>query len=75
MSFLTVFFINLCIILVADNISDYLIKFHQKYNIENLNKNPVKFVLSNKEKIKLYYRIFFMLGSCLMLYGVWFKME
>lgn len=75
MSFLTVFFINLCIILVADNISDYLIKFHQKYNIENLNKNPVKFVLSNKEKIKLYYRIFFMLGSCLMLYRVWFKME
>ena len=46
MSFLTVFFINLCIILVADN----MVKFHQKYNFENLNKKPVKFVLSNKEK-------------------------
>lgn len=75
MSFVTVFFINFCIILFADNILDYLIKFHQKYNIENLNKNPVKFVLSNKEKIKLYSRIFFMLASCLLLYGVWFKME
>ncbi len=69
---LVVFFVNLFVVLIADNILNLLIGFHEKYNTENLDKNPVKFVIKNKDKIKLAYRIFYMLGACLGFYGIWF---
>ncbi|MET3732199.1 hypothetical protein [Moheibacter stercoris] len=72
MSFLTVLFINLFILLFVDNMIDYLINFHKTYNTDNINKNPIKFLVENQIKIKKGYRIFFALGSMVMLYGVWF---
>lgn len=71
MSLLVISFVNLFILIVADSMIDYLTMFHQKHNTANLNKNPVKFVLANKEKIKMAYKIFFMLGACLGFYGIW----
>lgn len=72
MSFLVFFFINIFILLFVDNIIEYMISFHKKYNSENIDNNPVKFITEHETKIKLVFRIFFMLGSMLMLYGVWF---
>lgn len=71
MSLLTISLVNLASLIVADLMIDYLIMFHQKYNTANLNKNPIKLALANKEKIKMAYKIFFMLGACLGFYGIW----
>lgn len=71
MTLITISLVNLASLIVADLMIDNSILFHQKYNTANLNKNPVKFVLANKEKIKMAYKIFFMLGACLGFYGIW----
>ncbi len=75
MAFLSVGFYNLCVLLFVDNLVDLLTGFHEKYNTANLDKNPVKFAIKNKDKIKLAYRIFLMIGALLIFYGIWFKME
>lgn len=71
MSLITISLVNLASLIVADFMIDNSIMFHQKYNTANLNKNSVKFVLANKEKIKIAYKIFFMSGACLGFYGIW----
>ncbi|WP_295812734.1 hypothetical protein [uncultured Apibacter sp.] len=75
MSLIMVSFFNLFILLIADNLVDVLVDFHQKNNASNLNKNPIKYVIENKEKIKQFYRILIFLASIFMFYAIWFKME
>lgn len=70
-SLFTISLVNLASLIVADLMIDNSIMFHQKYITANLNKNPVKFVFANKEKIKMAYKIFFMLGACLGFYAIW----
>lgn len=71
MSLITISLVNLASLIVADFMINDSIMFHQKYNTASLNKNPVKFVLANTEKIKMAYKIFFMLGACLGFYAIW----
>ena len=75
MAFLIVFFYNLFILLFADNLVDGIVDIHKKFNISNLNKNPIKFVIENKHKIKRFYRMLIFLSSIFMFYAIWFKME
>ncbi|MGN7866950.1 hypothetical protein [Chryseobacterium sp. 22458] len=72
LSFLCLFFLNLFILLVVDNLIDFLIRFHQTNNQANLNRNPIRAVTENKSRILTFSKIiFFILGQCLPYYGIW----
>lgn len=75
LSLLILSFLNLFTLIIVDNLVDFLVGFHQKNNVSNLNENPVKFLIENKEKVKHYSRIFFFLASIIIFYAVWFKTE
>ncbi|MBP2619654.1 hypothetical protein [Chryseobacterium jejuense] len=63
------FFVLLFTEVILDNI---LIRFHQVHNAQNLDKNPVKFVINNADKIKTGFKLFFLLGGFLVYYGICF---
>lgn len=50
---------------------DTIIAFHQKNNAENLNRQPIKFFITNRDSIRQVATIIWFLGSALMLYGTW----
>jgi len=54
---------------------DTVVGFHQKNNVANLNRQPIKFFVSNQTKLKQIATIIWFLGSALMLYGAWFDMH
>lgn len=67
------FFFSFFVHLFTDEIMEnVLIKFHRDYNSKNLHKQPVKFFISNIEKIKQGFRFLFFLGGFLVFYGVCF---
>jgi len=69
-SLMIVILMNL-FILLSDVIVNTLLNFQEKHNGANLDRNPVKFALYNKEGVKSFYRIAFFLGSVLAYYGIW----
>ncbi|MDR2282236.1 MAG: hypothetical protein LBE37_03455 [Sphingobacterium sp.] len=72
LSFLCLFFLNLFILLVVENIIDFFIGFHQTNNQANISKNPIRAVVENKSRIlTLTKGVFFVLGQCLPYYGIW----
>lgn len=72
LSFLTLFFFHLFMLLVLENLIHLIINFQKNYNSSNLERNPVKFALSNKHNIVLTIKvIFFFFGQCLPFYGIW----
>ncbi len=72
LSFLCLFFLNLFILLVVENLIDFFIGFHQTNNQVNLSKNPIRAVIENKSRIlTLTKGVFFVLGQCLPYYGIW----
>ena len=50
---------------------DSVVGFHQKNNAVNLNRQPIKFFVSNQAILKRAATVIWFLGSALMLYGVW----
>jgi len=50
---------------------DSIINFHQKNNINNISKQPIKFIIVNQSNIKAAATTLWFLGSVLMLYGIW----
>ena len=42
-----------------------VVKFHKRHNKENLNKQPVKFLIQNESKIVFVYQSFFWIGAIL----------
>jgi hypothetical protein len=50
---------------------DSVVGFHQKNNAANLNRQPVKFFVSNQTTFKRVATVIWFLGSALMLYGLW----
>ncbi|MBS7566755.1 hypothetical protein KHS38_20285 [Mucilaginibacter sp. Bleaf8] len=50
---------------------DTVVSFHQKNNTANLDRQPVKFLVSNQDTLKRAATIIWFLGSALMLYGIW----
>ncbi|WP_336960784.1 hypothetical protein [Chryseobacterium contaminans] len=63
------FFVLLFTEVILDNV---LIRFHQVHNAQNLDKNPVKFVINNADKIKIGFKLFFLMGGLLVYYGICF---
>ena len=63
------FFVHLFVETILENI---LIKFHQVNNSENLESNPIKFVIDNVQKIKMVIKTIFFLGGFLVYYGICF---
>lgn len=73
MGVISLFFLSFFILLFVDTILDnILIKFHQANNSQNLDKNPVKFVVNNVEKIKIGIKLLFFLGGFIIYYGICF---
>lgn len=72
LGFLVLFFFSFFVLLFVEKGINNIIKFHQKHNAQNLDKNPIKFVVNNVEKIKLVYKIVFFLGGFIIFYGVCF---
>lgn len=71
MGVISLFFFSLLIHLFTEIILEkILLGFHQQYNTTNLDKNPIKFVLENRNKIKNGFKIIFFLGGFLIYYGV-----
>jgi|GEM_PF-6191272 len=70
MSVLTLLLLNI-IVIGAGYLIEMLLKFQTNYNSANTARFPVHFVVKNKEGIMLTLKIVFLLGSLLMLYGVW----
>ncbi|WES97522.1 hypothetical protein [Chryseobacterium arthrosphaerae] len=72
LSFLCLFFLNLFILLVVENLINFLTGFHQANNQVNLNRSPIRTVIENKSRILTFVKIvFFILGQCLPYYGIW----
>ncbi|MGU3373629.1 hypothetical protein [Chryseobacterium sp. M5A1_1a] len=73
MGIISLFFYSFFVLLFTEFILDnVLIKFHQAHNSENLNRNPVKFVVNNINKIKMGFKLFFFMGGFLIYYGICF---
>lgn len=64
------FFVLLFTEVILDNV---LIRFHQVHNAQNLDKNPVKFVINNADKIKIGFKLIFLMGGFLVYYGICFS--
>lgn len=50
---------------------DALAAFHQRHNAANLDRQPLKFLITNQIKVERFARVIWSLGAALMLYGVW----
>ncbi|WP_294824969.1 hypothetical protein [uncultured Flavobacterium sp.] len=57
----------------ADYIIDFQLKFHSAHNAANSSRYPIRFLVKNERLIRIVVRITFFLGSLLMFYGVWLK--
>lgn len=59
------------VVLFSDVMTNKLLNFQEKNNTANINKNPVRFALDNKNTIKSFYKIFFFIASIVIFYGIW----
>jgi len=49
-----------------------VISFHRKYNVANLDRNPIKFLIDNQNKIIKIVSSLILLGAVMGMYGIWF---
>ncbi len=70
---ISLFFYSFFVLLFTEVIlNNVLIRFHQVHNAQNLDKNPVKFVMNNADKIKTAFKLLFFVGGFLVYYGICF---
>ncbi|UKB85001.1 hypothetical protein LF887_05045 [Chryseobacterium sp. MEBOG06] len=73
MGVVALFFFSFFVLLFVDTILDsVLVRFHQTYNSQNIDRNPVRFFIGNVEKIKVGIKLLFFLGGFLVFYGICF---
>ena len=60
------------IIPISHHIINVIIQFHEENNSENINRNPIKFLIQNKERMKYIFTIIWFVLSLVMLSGNWF---
>lgn len=53
-------------------IIDYVILFHLKNNKNNLDRNPIKFLVNNQVKLKKIFTILWIINCTIMITGLWF---
>lgn len=71
---ISLFFYSFFVLLFAEVVlNNVLIRFHQIHNAQNLDKNPVKFVINNADKIKIGFKLIFLMGGFLVYYGICFS--
>lgn len=69
-----------CIIVIVISIANhlshmlinYIIYIHEENNSENINRNPIKFLIEKKILLKKILTFIWFLGSLIMLSGIWF---
>ncbi|WP_282629325.1 hypothetical protein [Empedobacter sedimenti] len=66
------FFLSFFAVLIPSLVVKNVLKFHLTNNIENINKQPLKFFLNNTNSIEFGYRLFFFLGGFIIYYGICF---
>ena len=71
LSFMVILGINF-IIPISHHIINVIIQFHEENNSENINRNPIKFLIQNKERMKYIFTIIWFVLSLVMLSGNWF---
>lgn len=64
-------FINLFAAVCIPALVRGLAKFHTTCNRSQIHKKPLQLFLNNTDKVELAYRLFFLLGSVPIFYGVW----
>ncbi|WP_300670905.1 hypothetical protein [Soonwooa sp.] len=74
MSFMILISTNIARIL-CELVVDRVVNFHLQNNNENLNRNPIKFLVKNAVKIKKGYIIGLLVLSLIMLLGNWFGQQ
>lgn len=74
MSFIILISINIARIL-CELVVDRVVNFHLQNNSENLDRNPIKFLVKNATKIKKGYIIGLLVLSLVMLLGNWFGQQ
>jgi len=73
LSTLTVIILYYFIILpVIGGITGRVYTFHETKNSANINKNPLKFAIKHRDKIVMFYKLFFIVGSAYALIMLWF---
>ena len=72
MSILVIVLSNIMRVLCC-NMVDKIVNFHKKFNSNNLEKNPIKFLINNSKKIKNVFCVLLLLLSAIMLLGNWLK--
>ena len=72
MSILVIVLSNIMRVLFC-NMVDKIVNFHKKFNSNNLEKNPIKFLINNSKKIKNVFCVLLLLLSAIMLLGNWLK--
>ncbi len=50
---------------------DSVVAFHQKNNVDNVGRQPIKFFIVHQIRLKQIATVIWFLGSALMLYGIW----
>lgn len=51
------------------------VAFHEKYNAANINRNPIRFLIKQQDKIILVTTLLWFAGAIQTLYAVWFLMD
>ncbi|MFZ4930958.1 hypothetical protein [Chryseobacterium sp. Mn2064] len=73
MGIISLFFFSFFVLFFVDTIlENVLIRFHQANNSQNIDRNPIKFVINNVDNIKLGFKLIFFLGGFIIYYGVCF---
>lgn len=49
--------------IIVKNMLKWLIDFHKKYNRQNLNKQPIQFVIENEKRIYNFFAGFYWVGA------------
>ena len=68
--FLIIFFVLLWNKYIVTFIVKRVASFHKKYNKKNINKQPIKFVMTNELKIIKFTQYLYWFGAIIISYGI-----
>jgi hypothetical protein len=76
---LTISSVTFCVLILADLLPpffiDVILGFHQRFNSDNMDKHPIKFVVHNKLKIQTVFSSILFISSILVFYAIWFELK
>jgi hypothetical protein len=76
---LTMSLVIFCVLALFDLLPkvmiDVVLGFHRRFNSENMDKNPIRFVVNHQLKIQKVCSCLIFMGSILIFYAVWVKLK